>query len=105
MSISAQVQTQNREKLAEPRLPRTDPRKGVIIKKQSPDLLAVLTLESEDPRHDHALSRQLMPSCRSSITLNDCPVSGMPRSSVPRTTPCGWSWIPVRMAQLNLMPG
>src|SRR5438067_6840100 len=48
----AQVQTQNREKLAEPQLPPDVIRQGVSIKKQSPDLLAVLTLESNDPRHD-----------------------------------------------------
>jgi multidrug efflux pump subunit AcrB len=40
----AQVQTQNREKLAEPQLPPEVVRQGVTIKKQSPDLLAVLTL-------------------------------------------------------------
>jgi HAE1 family hydrophobic/amphiphilic exporter-1/multidrug efflux pump len=48
----AQVQTQNREKLAEPQLPPEVIRRGVSIKKTSPDLLAVITIESQDPRYD-----------------------------------------------------
>ncbi len=48
----AQVQTQNREKLAEPRLPSEVIRQGVSVKKVSPDLVAVIVLKSTDPRHD-----------------------------------------------------
>src|SRR4029453_11759833 len=48
----AQVQTQNREKLAEPQLPPEVIRQGVTVKKVSPDLLGVLGLQSTDPRHD-----------------------------------------------------
>ena len=48
----AAVQTQNREKLAEPQLPPEVVRRGITVRKVSPDLLAVLTLESTDPRHD-----------------------------------------------------
>ena len=40
----AQVQTQNREKLAEPQLPPDVIRQGVTVKKLSPDLLGVLDL-------------------------------------------------------------
>lgn len=48
----AQVQTQNREKLAEPQLPPEVVRQGISIKKFSPDLLAVIALSSSDPTHD-----------------------------------------------------
>jgi HAE1 family hydrophobic/amphiphilic exporter-1/multidrug efflux pump len=48
----AQVQTQNREKLAEPQLPPDVIRQGISVKKVSPDLLGVLVLQSTDPRHD-----------------------------------------------------
>src|SRR5437879_10163335 len=48
----AQVQTQNREKLAEPQLPPEVVRQGITIKKVSPDLVAVITLSSDDPRFD-----------------------------------------------------
>src|SRR5918993_1322002 len=48
----AQVQTQNREKLAEPQLPTEVIRQGVSVKKMSPDLVGVITLKSTDPNHD-----------------------------------------------------
>jgi multidrug efflux pump len=48
----AQVQTQNREKLAEPQIPNEVIRRGISIKKLSPDLVAVATLEAHDPRYD-----------------------------------------------------
>ncbi len=48
----AQVQTQNREKLAEPQLPTEVIRQGVSVKKMSPDMVAVIVLKSTDPRHD-----------------------------------------------------
>lgn len=48
----AQVQTQNREKLAEPQLPPEVIRQGVTVKKISPDLVAVIALNSRDPRYD-----------------------------------------------------
>ncbi|MDF0642575.1 MAG: multidrug efflux RND transporter permease subunit [Nitrospira sp.] len=48
----AQVQTQNREKLAEPQLPPEVIRQGVNVKKMSPDLVAVIALKSTDPNHD-----------------------------------------------------
>ncbi|HEU4686004.1 MAG TPA: multidrug efflux RND transporter permease subunit [Nitrospira sp.] len=48
----AQVQTQNREKLAEPQIPPEVVRQGISIKKFSPDLLAVIALSSSDPTHD-----------------------------------------------------
>ncbi len=48
----AQVQTQNREKLAEPQLPPEVVRQGISVKKMSPDLVVVIALKSTDPRHD-----------------------------------------------------
>jgi len=48
----AQVQTQNREKLAEPQLPPEVVRQGISVKKMSPDLVFVIALNSTDPRHD-----------------------------------------------------
>jgi len=48
----AQVQTQNREKLAEPQLPPEVVRQGISVKKLSPDLVLVIALKSTDPRHD-----------------------------------------------------
>lgn len=48
----AQVQTQNRVKLAEPQLPPEVVRQGISITKVSPDLLAVAALSSTDPTHD-----------------------------------------------------
>lgn len=48
----AQVQTQNRVKLAEPQLPPEVVRQGISINKVSPDLLAVVALSSTDPTHD-----------------------------------------------------
>jgi HAE1 family hydrophobic/amphiphilic exporter-1/multidrug efflux pump len=48
----AQVQTQNRQKLAEPQLPPEVVRQGITVKKVSPDLLSVVALSSSDPRHD-----------------------------------------------------
>ena len=48
----AQVQTQNRQKLAEPRLPPEVVRQGISVKKVSPDLLAVVALSSSDPTKD-----------------------------------------------------
>ncbi len=48
----AQVQTQNREKLAEPQLPPEVIRQGVSVRKISPDLVAVIALKSTDVHHD-----------------------------------------------------
>lgn len=48
----AQVQTQNRQRLAEPQLPPEVVRQGITVKKVSPDLLSVIALSSTDPRHD-----------------------------------------------------
>lgn len=49
----AQVQTQNRQRLAEPQLPPEVVRQGVTVKKMSPDLLAIIGLNSINPEHDN----------------------------------------------------
>lgn len=48
----AQVQAQNREKLAEPQLPPEVIRQGISVKKLSTDLLAVVVLQSADSKYD-----------------------------------------------------
>ena len=48
----AQVQLQNRVSLATPRLPSTVNQLGVTVKKQSPSLLSVIAITSDDPRYD-----------------------------------------------------
>ena len=55
----AQVQTQNRQKLAEPQIPPEVVRQGITVKKVSPDLLAVVALSSSDPTTRYRLSLQL----------------------------------------------
>jgi HAE1 family hydrophobic/amphiphilic exporter-1/multidrug efflux pump len=99
----AQVQTQNREKLAEPQLPPEVVRQGVTIKKQSPDLLAVLTLESGDPRHDTLfLSNyailQIVDNLKRLSGVGDALVFGAQNYSMRLVLD------PVRMAQLDLTP-
>ena len=100
----AQVQTQNRQKLAEPQLPPEVVRQGVSIKKQSPDLLAVLTLESTDPRHDTLFLAnyailQIVDNLKRIPGIGDALVFGAQNYSMRLVLD------PVRMAQLNLMPG
>jgi hydrophobe/amphiphile efflux-1 (HAE1) family protein len=99
----AQVQTQNREKLAEPQLPPDVVRQGISIKKQSPDLLAVLTLESNDPRHDTLFLAnyailQIVDNLKRLPGVGDASVFGAQNYSMRLVLD------PVRMAQLNLTP-
>jgi multidrug efflux pump len=99
----AQVQTQNREKLAEPRLPPEVVRQGVSVIKQSPDLLAVLTLESTDPRHDTLFLAnyailQIVDNLKRLPGVGDASVFGAQSYSMRLVLD------PVRMAQLNLTP-
>ena len=75
----AQVQTQNREKLAEPQLPTEVIRQGVSVKKMSPDLVACFY--------------RTTPSCDWSIISAGSRVSAMPWCSASRTTACASSSI------------
>jgi HAE1 family hydrophobic/amphiphilic exporter-1/multidrug efflux pump len=99
----ATVQTQNREKLAEPQLPPEVIRRGISIKKVSPDLVAVLTLESSDPRHDalfisnYAILR-ILDDVKRLKGVGDAMVFGAQNYSMRIILD------PVRMAQLSLTP-
>ena len=48
----ANVDVQNRVKLAEPKLPQEALRQGVVVQKTSTNMLVVLSLQSSDPRFD-----------------------------------------------------
>lgn len=49
---TAQVQVQNRVSTAEPRLPEQVRNLGVVVSKQSPGFLSLITMKSEDPAID-----------------------------------------------------
>jgi HAE1 family hydrophobic/amphiphilic exporter-1/multidrug efflux pump len=99
----ATVQTQNREKLAEPQLPPEVIRRGITIKKVSPDLVAVLTLESKDSRYDalfisnYAILR-ILDNIKRLEGVGDAMVFGAQNYSMRIILDA------VRMAQLSLTP-
>lgn len=99
----AQVQTQNRQRLAEPQLPDEVIRQGITVKKTSPDLLAVIALSSTDPRHDtiflsnYALIR-VLDSVKRLPGVGDAIIFGAQNYSMRLILD------PVRMAQLDLTP-
>src|SRR5690606_19020647 len=99
----AQVQTQNRQRLAEPQLPDEVVRQGITVKKMSPDLLAVIALSSTDPRHDtvflsnYALLR-VLDNIKRLPGVGDAIIFGSQDYSMRLILD------PVRMAQLNLTP-
>ncbi len=99
----AQVQTQNRQKLAEPQLPEEVLRRGVTVKKMSPNLLAVVALNSTDPRHDpvyisnYALI-QVLDNIKRLPGVGDALVYGAQDYAMRLILD------PVRMAQLNVTP-
>jgi len=99
----AQVQTQNREKLAEPQIPNEVIRQGISVKKVSPDLLAVVALSSSDPTHDtvflsnYAILR-VVDNVKRLPGVGDAYVFGQQNYSMRLILD------PVRMAQLSLTP-
>ena len=99
----AQVQTQNRQRLAEPQLPDEVIRQGITVKKTSPSLLAVVALSSTDPKHDtvflsnYALLR-ILDSVKRLPGVGDALVYGGQNYSMRIILD------PVRMAQLDLTP-
>lgn len=99
----AQVQTQNRQRLAEPQLPDEVIRQGITVKKISPDLLTVVALSSTDPRHDpiflsnYALI-QVLDSIKRLPGVGDAIIFGAQNYSMRIILD------PVRMAQLDLTP-
>ena len=99
----AQVQTQNRQKLAEPQLPPEVVRQGVTVKKMSPDLLTVMVLNSDDPQQDalflsnFAILR-ILDNIKRLPGVGDALVFGQQNYSMRLVLD------PVRMAQLGLTP-
>lgn len=99
----AQVQTQNREKLAEPQLPDEVIRQGITVKKTSPDLLLVVAISSTDPAHDtiylsnYTLIR-VLDNIKRLPGVGDASIFGGQNYSMRLILD------PVRMAQLNLTP-
>ena len=99
----AQVQTQNRQRLAEPQLPDEVIRQGITVKKTSPDLLAVIMLSSTDPRHDtvflsnYALLR-VLDNVKRLPGVGDAIIFGGQNYSMRLILD------PVRMAQLDITP-
>lgn len=99
----AQVQTQNRQKLAEPQLPPEVIRQGITVKKMSPDLLTVMVLQSDDPQQDaftlanFAILR-IIDNIKRLPGVGDALVFGQQNYSMRLILN------PVRMAQLNLTP-
>jgi multidrug efflux pump len=99
----AQVQTQNRQKLAEPQLPPEVVRQGISIKKVSPDLLSVVALSSIDPTHDtvflsnYAILR-IIDNLKRLPGVGDAQVFGGGSYSMRLILD------PIRMAQLGLTP-
>ncbi len=99
----AQVQTQNRQRLAEPQLPDEVIRQGITVKKTSPDMLAVIALSSTDPRYDtvflsnYALLR-ILDSVKRLPGVGDAIIFGGQNYSMRLILD------PVRMAQLDLTP-
>ncbi len=99
----AQVQTQNRVKLAEPQIPQEVTRQGVTVKKVSPDLLAVVALSSEDPRYDSLFisnfaTLEVLDNIRRVPGIGDALVFGQQNYSMRLILD------PARMAQLKLTP-
>ncbi|MDN5753714.1 MAG: multidrug efflux RND transporter permease subunit, partial [Nitrosospira sp.] len=99
----AQVQAQNRQRLAEPQLPDEVIRQGITVKKTSPNLLAVIALSSTDPRHDtvflsnYALLR-ILDNVKRLPGVGDATIFGGQNYSMRLILD------PVRMAQLDLTP-
>jgi len=99
----AQVQTQNRQRLAEPQLPDEVIRQGITVKKTSPDLLAVIAMSSTDPRYDtvflsnYALLR-ILDSVKRLPGVGDAIIFGGQNYSMRLILD------PIRMAQLDLTP-
>ncbi|HSF08430.1 MAG TPA: efflux RND transporter permease subunit, partial [Nitrospirales bacterium] len=99
----AQVQTQNRQRLAEPQLPPEVVRQGITVKKVSPDLLGVVALSSSDPRQDTVfLSNfailRIVDNIKRLPGVGDALIFGGQNYSMRLILD------PIRMAQLNVTP-
>ena len=99
----AQVQAQNRQKLAEPQLPPEVVRQGITVKKMSPDLLAVMVMQSDDPQQDafflsNFVTLRILDNIKRLPGVGDASVFGQQNYSMRLILD------PVRMAQLSLTP-
>ena len=99
----AQVQAQNRQKLAEPQLPPEVVRQGITVKKMSPDLLAVMVMQSDDPQQDafflsNFVTLRILDNIKRLPGVGDALVFGQQNYSMRLILD------PVRMAQLSLTP-
>ena len=99
----AQVQTQNRVKLAEPQLPTEVIRQGVSVKKATRNLLAVFVLKSTDPQHDAVFlsnyaTRRVVDDLKRVKGVGDAWVFGQSNYSMRIILD------PLRMAKLGLVP-
>ncbi|HET7909725.1 MAG TPA: efflux RND transporter permease subunit, partial [Nitrospira sp.] len=99
----AQVQTQNRVKLAEPQLPPEVVRQGISVLKFSPDLLAVIALSSTDPTHDTVFISNYA-VLRVIDNLKRVPGVGQAMVFGQQNYSMRLILDPVRMAQLGLTP-
>lgn len=100
----AQVQTQSRQRLAEPQLPDEVVRQGITVKKTSSSLLAVIALSSTDPQYDtiflsnYALLR-ILDRIKQLPGVGEASIFGGQNYSMRIILD------PIRMAQLALAPG
>ena len=99
----AQVQAQNREKLAEPQLPPEVIRQGISVKKLSTDLLGVVVLQSADPKYDafflaNYATVRVVDDIKRLPGVGDAYIFGQQNYSMRVVLD------PVRMAQLSLAP-
>jgi len=99
----ALMQTQNRQKLAEPQLPPEVVRQGISVKKVSSSFVAVVALSSSDPSHDtiflsnYAVLR-VVDRLRRLNGVGEAMVYGQQNYAMRLILN------PIRMAQLNLTP-
>jgi len=99
----AQIQAQNRQKLAEPQLPPEVVRQGITVKKVSSNFVGVIALSSSDPSHDtiflsnYAVLR-VLDRLRRVTGVGDAVVFGQQNYAMRLILN------PIRMAQLSLTP-
>ena len=94
----AQVLVQNRESLAEPILPDLVKRRGVSVKKKSPNVLMIVNLFSPDDSRDEPRPEQLRDDPDSRRAARACPASATSPISASAITACGSGSIPQKMA-------
>ncbi len=84
----SQVLVQNRESLAEPILPDLVKRRGISVKKKSPNVLMIVNLFSPDRRAATASTSAISPPSRSATSCRVCRASATSPTSASATTAC-----------------